>query len=476
MLALAAAAAALVPAIAALSVRDNDPVARAQVVILGGGISGISLARSLVQDYNVTDILLIEAHGELGGRAHNQYLTSSDGSQISVEKGCNWIQGPGKEPIQALAEKWGIQTARTNYTDAVYFRGKAGVAGVDATGLRGEFLDDDQVQGFTEGYDNFLDNVGAWREDNMLVDLSVRVGTSIMDWIPVTPMQWLYEWWNIDYTFAQTPEESSLANAFGQEVGLADQADDFVLDQREIFGQGLQDPRLWLNTTVRTIDYSAGDDGDVLVTTDKGTFAANHVISTFSVGVLQHQDVQWVPKLPDWKKEAIFTFAMATYQKIFLMFPTQFWGDEQQARRNEELSDEEIQEEVMQVLKEMYGDDIPQPDDILVPRWTLDPLFRGSYSNWPLGALDQHHSNLRLPVGDNRVHFTGEAMSEEAFGYIQGAWDEGLSTAGVIAACLNGTCPDATAYEALKTCAQDGTVLSRRGRRIQSRSPRRRHS
>lgn len=76
--------------------------------------------------------------------------------------------------------------------------------------------------------------MAAYRENNSLVDISVRVATSIMDWIPVTPMQKLYEYWNVDFTFAQTPEESSFANAFGQEVGLedADNPDLFVIDQR----------------------------------------------------------------------------------------------------------------------------------------------------------------------------------------------------------------------------------------------------
>lgn len=93
----------------------------------------------------------------------------------------------------------------------------------------------------------------------------------------------------------------------------------FVQEARELFGQNLDDSRLKLSHTVQTVDYSAigaSGSGEIVVHTDKGSFAAPHVVSTFSVGVLQHQDVQWVPRLPDWKKEAIFTFAMATYQKV----------------------------------------------------------------------------------------------------------------------------------------------------------------
>ena len=174
-------------------------------------------------------------------------------------------------------------------------------------------------------------------------------------------MQMLYEYWNVDFTFAQPPAAASFENAFGQEIGVVntEDPDQFVIDQRyvpvpnssrqltssgfkyifvqearELFGENLDDPRLHLSTTVKNIDYS--DNSSVAVTTDKGIFTASkYVVSTMSLGVLQHQDVSWTPKLPDWKKEAIFTFNMATYQKIFLLFPTQFWGDEQVSRAAE---------------------------------------------------------------------------------------------------------------------------------------------
>ncbi|CAK9780397.1 amine oxidase [Cutaneotrichosporon oleaginosum] len=534
-----------------LAAAAASDVRHTQVVILGGGISGISLARTLTA-HNITDFVLLEARDELGGRAHTATLRGSAGDVV-VEKGCNWIQGPGKEPIVALAKKWGLKTTPTNYSSAVWFEG----LGVEADGERGRFLAPEETDAFMLDYDDFIENApgySEWRSNNSLVDVSVRVATSIMDWMPVTPLQRAYEYWNIDYTFAQSPEESSFANAFAQEAGIANERDDFVVDPRgfkyifvqearEMFGQKLTDERLRLNTTVHTIDYSAlgngrdtggkdkdkgkGKGGDkdgrreehkredktagttkpdrpeILVHTDKGTFAAPHVVSTFSVGVLQHQDVKWVPRLPDWKKEAIFTFAMATYQKIFFLFEKQFWGDSEFimysdpdergrymvwqninapgyfppgannvlmvtatgafGRRNEQMSDEEIVEEALVVLREMYGD-VPAPLDALVPRWTLDPLFRGSYSNWPLGALDQHHSNLGQPLGGAQswLHFSGEATSADSFGYVQGAWDQGIRTAEAIVACFAGDCPDATVYEAVTTCEQDETTMSRR--------------
>jgi polyamine oxidase len=148
------------------------------------------------------------------------------------------------------------------------------------------------------------------------------------------------------------------------------------------------------------------------------------------------------------------------------------------ARRNEQLSDDEIMDETYGVLQEMYGAGIPRPVDILVPRWSVDPLFRGSYSNWPLGALDQHHENLRKRVGSS-LHFSGEAMSEEAFGYVQGAWDEGINSADEVAQCLtSGGCEVNEVFEALVTCEQAETALRKRdGKKTKKRGgqPRRRH-
>lgn len=154
--------ASLAASSAALPSRRDDngqQPTKAQVIILGGGIAGISLARSLITDHNVTDILLLEARDELGGRAHTETLYSNaTGQSVTVEKGCNWIQGPGKEPIQELAKKWGLQTAPQNYSDVTWYQG----LGIEADGAQGHWLDDAEQEEFMAGYDNFLANAPGY--------------------------------------------------------------------------------------------------------------------------------------------------------------------------------------------------------------------------------------------------------------------------------------------------------------------------
>lgn len=57
-------------------------------------------------------------------------------------------------------------------------------------------------------------------------------------------------------------------------------------------------------------------------------------------------------------------------------------GDE--SERIETMSDAAVQEEIMEVLQMMYPKiTVPEPTSIMFPRWHSDPLYRGSFSNWP---------------------------------------------------------------------------------------------
>lgn len=489
------------------------PLATADVIILGAGIAGIGAARSLIKQHGVHDVLILEARPVVGGRAHVEHLTNPNtGHRTTVEKGCNWIQGYGHENITKLAHKWKLKTQSQNYSSLVYFEGKRGLDAGDADIPAGHFLPDDELN-FTGAYDDAADKITDYVDERLKrseVDLTARAALSILDWLPKTPLEKVYEWFNVDFTFAQPPEICSLYNTFS--VSEEADQDRLVIDQRgyryifekeleETLDGTLDDKRLHFNTTVQNIDYSGRQSR---ITTDKGTFVARkHVIVTFSIGVLQDNAVTWSPRLPSWKKEAIYSFAMALYQKVFLLFDRQFWRDEQfqvysdpdargryplwqnlnapgffngstdgyiyfvthvddQARRLGAMTNDDVKAESMFKLREMYGDGIPEPLDIVVPRWDQDPLFRGSYSNWPLGELDQHHSNLRQPVGDDKVFFTGEAYSKEMFGYVQGAWEEGKQTGHRIAKCIKeGGCGKAFAYESIQTCSQQSTILKR---------------
>jgi polyamine oxidase len=78
-----------------------------KVVILGGGVAGIAAAKALVND-GVEDFVILEARSELGGRAQDFKFGHTN---QTLEKGCNWIQGLGANPIWQLANKWGLDVS-----------------------------------------------------------------------------------------------------------------------------------------------------------------------------------------------------------------------------------------------------------------------------------------------------------------------------------------------------------------------------
>lgn len=79
----------------------------------------------------------------------------------------------------------------------------------------------------------------------------------------------------------------------------------FIQAEAETF---LKPNQLMLNSLVTNIAYSTSG---VNVTLKDGRFLlADYAISTFSVGVLQNDDVSFSPPLPDWKQEAIGSIDM----------------------------------------------------------------------------------------------------------------------------------------------------------------------
>ncbi|KAJ3503636.1 hypothetical protein NLJ89_g8342 [Agrocybe chaxingu] len=326
------------------------------------------------------------------------------------------------------------------------------------------------------------------RVDKGLVDISARTGYSLGGAKPATAHARASEYYQFDWEYAQTPEQSSLiasswGNNYTYDVASGGFSDDnqMSIDQRgfKIIVQAEaaeflapSGTQVLFGATVKAVNHSRK--GVQVVLSDGRELSADYALCTFSLGVLQHDDVVFEPELPDYKQEAIHSMVMATYTKIFLQFPRKFWfdtemaiyADEQRGRytvwqsldhlgflpgsgiifvtvtgdfalRIEALSNAQVQEEVLSVLRSMFPSVlVPEPTDFYFPRWQANPLFRGSYSNWPPSFASQHMDNMRANIG--RLYFAGEATSRKYFGFLQGAYFEGLEMGTTIARCVNG--------------------------------------
>ncbi|KZT05137.1 amine oxidase [Laetiporus sulphureus 93-53] len=450
----------------------------AKVLILGGGVSGVVAARTL-HEQGISDFLVVEARHELGGRLMSHSF-GSPGRRYTVELGANWVQGTqsgyGPEnPIWSLAKKHNVSTRPSHYVTSL--------TTYDDTGAV-DYLDvfDDAVGSF----ERLVASAGS-RVPKRLVDMTARSGYSLTGAIPISRHAMASEYYQFDWEFGTTPEENSwLASSWAHNYTFSPDSggfsDDnlFSIDERgfKALIQSEADAfiklnQLRLNSTVKVI--SSSKRGVTVTLVDGTILKADYALCTFSLGVLQHGDVAFEPALPAWKQEAIYSMTMGTYTKIFLQFQEKFWFDTEMAlyadyergrypiwqsldhpdfllgsgiifvtvtgeysKRIESLPDSQVQEEVLSVLRSMFPDrDVPEPLDFYFQRWHSDPLFRGAYSSWPASFLSEHQGNLRANV-DERLWFAGEATSRKYFGFLHGAYAEGLDMGHTLAECIKG--------------------------------------
>ncbi|CAL9121708.1 unnamed protein product [Musa textilis] len=451
-------------------------VAGPKVIIVGAGMSGISTAKTL-SDAGIKDILILEATDRIGGRMRKASFTG-----LNVEVGANWVEGVnGLEinPIWEMANKLHL----TKFISDLHNISSNTYKENGGLYLRSEV---DKVIKEANKVKIFGEKLSKSIPPDSHGDISILASQRLEDLVPSTALEMVMDYFNYDYEFAEPPRVTSLQKTiplptfanFGKEAY-------FVADQRgfeslvyDLAGHFLRmtknssivDPRLLLGKVVRDIRHSMSG---VTVTTEDGSFYdTDYVIISVSIGVLQSKLIKFKPGLPQWKNLAICQFGMSVYTKIFLKFPHKFWPDgegteyflyaserrgyypvwqhfekqfpganvllvtvtDEESRRIERQPDSQTKAEAMEVLRNMFGKHIPEATDILVPRWSSDRFFKGSFSNWPLGVNQYEFDQIRAPIG--RVYFTGEHTSEHYNGYVHGAYLAGIDCANVLIKCI----------------------------------------
>ncbi|EKM52553.1 uncharacterized protein PHACADRAFT_126448 [Phanerochaete carnosa HHB-10118-sp] len=446
-------------------------------------MAGITAARAL-HEAGVTDFIVVEAGHELGGRLMSHRF-GAPGREHTVELGANWVQGTRRgdgpeNPVWTLAKKHGVRTQRSAYFD-----------GLTTYNEQGQLDFRHVVDAASKNFDRLVASAGS-RLPESLVDASARTGYSITGSHPHTPEEMAAEYYQFDWEFTTSPEESSwLASAWNNNHTFSAFSEENLmsLDPRGFktlvqaeAAAFLAPAQLRLNATVTAVAYDAH--GVRVALADGQTLAADYAICTFSLGVLQHGDVAFVPPLPAWKTEAIHSMTMGEYTKIFLQFPEKFWFDTETAlfasrergrypvwqsldhaaflpgsgvlfgtvtgafaRRVAALPRAAAQAEVLAALQAMFFSDdqsqsqsqsgggggggggrartMPEPDAFFYKTWTSDPRFRGAYATWPPGFVAERHVNLRADVGGGYVGEDGEERETPRAGRVWFAGEAG---------------------------------------------------
>ncbi|KAK7243414.1 hypothetical protein RIF29_38209 [Crotalaria pallida] len=424
-----------------------DSPSSSSVIIIGAGISGIAAAKVLAEN-GVEDILILEASDRIGGRIQKERFGG-----VSVELGAGWIAGVGgaeSNPIWKLAAESGLRTFFSDYSNARYNiydrRGKIFPSGIVA-------------DSYKKAVDSAIQTLRESNKNNNNGDSDSKA---------LTPMELAIDFMLHDFEMAEVEPISTYLDFGEREFMVADERGyDYLLykmaEEFLLTSEGrILDTRLKLNKVVRELQHSRN--GVTVKTEDGCVYKANYVILSVSIGVLQSDLLSFNPPLPRWKMEVIEKCDVMVYTKIFLKFPYKFWqcgpGKEffiyahdrrgyytfwqhmenaypgsnilvvtltnEESKRVEAQSDKETLREAMVVLRDMFGPNIPEAIDILVPRWWNNRFQRGSYSNYPIIPNLEDFHNIKAPVG--HIFFTGEHTSERYNGYVHGGYLSGIDT------------------------------------------------
>jgi monoamine oxidase len=89
----------------------QDP-ARAEVVVVGAGLAGLTAAREI--DAAGASVVVLEARDRVGGRTYTSFANG-----VPLETGAQWI-GSAQRRIVALAEELGVEFSRPTPLDAPF--------------------------------------------------------------------------------------------------------------------------------------------------------------------------------------------------------------------------------------------------------------------------------------------------------------------------------------------------------------------
>ncbi|EEB13602.1 protein anon-37Cs, putative [Pediculus humanus corporis] len=451
------------------------------VVIVGGGIAGLSAAQRLVH-CGIRNFTVLEATDRPGGRIHSCWM-----GDVVAEMGAQYINGGCiANPIFTLAAQEGLLSNPLPRPDErglfCTSDGRAIDFPVSVTALHTFKKIEQQAAA--------LFSMGCGRSHgNLLNFLGIRIQQELHNF----PEEQRYDAARVMYGLTNI-----LRTKCGDDLSLisADQFGSYI----EIPGGDVRVPLGYVGVlapllrdlpecSVRyckpvqsilwgTIGSSCGPRA-VVKCCDGEEFQADYVIVTVSLGVLKAKhDKLFCPALPCEKVEAIRKLGFGVVNKIFLEYTRPFWvwreggiklawsADELASRDDwvkglcyvEELagsqhvlcawvagreastmelcSEEEVAEAITRVLRQFTGDPcLPYPANVLRSKWTADCNFCGSYSYMGLESNVGQQCDLGSPVPGSCepiapiLLFAGEATVPGHYSTVHGARLSGIREA-----------------------------------------------
>lgn len=406
------------------------------VIVVGAGISGLAAGKKL-QEKGFA-VIVLEAQDRVGGR-----LRTNRSLGVAFDEGASWIHGTSGNPITTLAQQAGMQAAPAD--DGSFLSYDIGGA------LRSDAVVSDAEDEFYSMLETLMKSGRPGQSFETIFNAQY----------PAQYNDRLWKFFLSTYLTFDTGDLNNLSSLFyneGEEFGSEEKIAVNGYDTiPNYLANGLD---IRLNQRVTKIDYSSPK----ITVTHNGTITeSDFVLVTVPLGVLKAGTIGFVPALPTTKQNAVQKVGMNCVNKFLLTWETAFWDDvlyisytpetrdkfnffvnikklnpsakalmtfayADYGRSTETMSDEQIIHEIMLHLKDMYGNNIPMPTNLLRTKWQTNENTFGAYSYTAINTEMEHFDELAEQVG-NKLFFAGEHTNRDYFSTAHGAYLSGLREA-----------------------------------------------
>ena len=411
------------------------------VIIIGAGAAGITAAKNLT--VNGKRVLLLEARNRIGGRVQD-IVTKEMGD---IHLGASWLHYKGENHIlKGLLDMYNVK-----------------------------YLNDDSLES-NENMDVYTSNGKLSKTENdkftkILINLPRNIREcgikhptlTVTEVVTIIAKKYNYDTGMINALITRAFEHCSM----NSDVMLAKEFDGWEPNGQFIkdgFGKLLEhmskNINIKLNSIVRKIEQTKNN---VSVSTNRKTYTCEYVISTLPTGVLQAGLVEFKPSLPKNKIRALRNLDSGNHEKIFLKFPRVFWDKNVEVfqyaaeehrgvcsqwynillkAENQKIlytnisgpdidyakkTTGELQKISMNILRKMFGNDIPEPESIYITRWSQDKYtLGGPYAHPTKKGTMEDLSIMGQSFG--RIHFGGVDTSKTETETVEAAVLSGLRT------------------------------------------------
>ena len=412
---------------------SNNKIFDYEVIIVGAGIAGISAAKIL--DNNNISNIVIEANNRVGGRAKK--APGSFGHWFDL--GCSYLHEGEINPFRTVAKSLNVPIDYQN----------GDIFSIEKTKylFREKPFLLNKKKKLKKSYNNFLVKLNFYKEN--IQDNRLSTCLNIND--PNYPVIF-------DYLTGLNGIEANLVSA--RDFASVNEGKDLIIESglANMIDKWATGINVIFNNQVKQINWGREQ---IEIYTKSKKYVCKSVLLTVSNGILANEDITFIPKLPDYKIQAINNLPMGILNKIGVLFKEGTFKDNQlgwyvvitdkyhknipeifsfEIRKKEkehmtfffggkkgsdiENYPKKYYKKIIEFIKKQFGDNIEKNIIKLIhSSWGKDPYSKGAYS-YALPGHNFERDLLKKPL-EKKVYFAGEATINKTYGTCHGAYISG---------------------------------------------------